>query len=173
MCLLILLCVSIGMIMSGCTSDVPASFAGMDKSDDFKKVIVQTGEMCTFEVDITTFEKETVVYEGEEGTILLAGIEETSSNTVELQFKAQGNIHADRSTIMTACAYKDDGFMQSSVTVEPSENVIAKCSLMTTELKEFGNYFSITILFKNCDVNESGIIKVTLQDLVLIEFYRN
>ena len=166
-CLTVLL---FAIVLSGCASVTPTSFAEMDKSDDFEKVIVQTDEVCTFEVDIENFNKNATVYEGKNGEILLTGIEETSSNVIELQFKAEGVTNADRATILTACAYKDDGFVQSPVTIETSENIIAKYSLMTTEIEEFGNRFALTILFEDCDVKESGTIKVTIQDLLLIEF---
>ena len=169
-CLTVLLFAILVIVLSGCASVTPTSFAEMDKSDDFEKVIVQTDEACTFEVDVTNFKEETAIYEGENGEILLAGIEEISSNVMELQFKAQGVVNADHATVLTACAYKDNGFMQSPVTVEPSENIVVKYSLMTTEIEEFGNRFALTILFENCDVKESGTIKVTLQDLLLIEF---
>ena len=172
MSFVLLLSLGLVLIMSGCTSAMPTSFAEMDKSNDFEKVIVQTDEMCTFEVDIANFETDTIVYEGENGKILLIGVEETSSNVMELRFKAQGVVSEAHSTLMTACAasYEDYGFMQSPVTLEPSENTVVIYSLMTSEFEEFGNYFSLKILFKNCDVKERGIIKVTLQDLVLVEF---
>ena len=169
-CLTILLFAILAIVLSGCASVTPTSFAEMDKSDDFEKVIVETDEACTFEVDIENFNENAAVYEGENGEILLTGIEETSSNVIELQFKAEGVTNADRATILTACAYKDDGFVQSPVTIETSENVIVKYSLMTTEIEEFGNRFALTILFEDCDVKESGTIKVTIQDLLLIEF---
>ena len=68
--LTVLMFAILAIVLSGCASVTPTSFAEMDKSDDFEKVIVQTDEACTFEVDITNFKEETAIYEGENGEIL-------------------------------------------------------------------------------------------------------
>lgn len=163
--------VSVVAIMSGCTSSRSSSFAAMDKNNAFAQTVVKTDEVCEFELDATTFDDvDITVYESERGSIVLSKIEELASNRIELKFRAYGAPDSESATIMTACTYKEDAFLQSPIIVEPSDGIITKYSYMTTEFEEFGNCFSIIVFFENNTVDEIGVITVTLQDLYLVEF---
>ena len=163
--------VSVVVIMSGCAPSRSTSFADMDKNNAFAKTVVKTDEVCEFELDATAFDDvDVTVYESERGSIVLSKIEKLAPNRIELKFCAYGATDSKGATIMTACTYKEDAFLQSPIIIEPSDDIITKYSYMTTEFEEFGNCFSFVVLFEDSTVEEIDVITVTLQDLYLVEF---
>ena len=159
--------------LAGCSARITTSFADMDRNKRFEKSIVQTDEVCTFQLDpamlVETGVFDFVIYEGENGKIVLSEVEMASADTnkLELHFCAYGVISSECSTIMTGCTYGKSGFLKSPITVAECRS--AKYSLMTSEFEDFGNIFSVLIAFDR-NIKDMDIITVTLQNLYLVKF---
>ena len=171
--LLILICGLIFLTVS-CSANTKPSFQNIAESDSYTKSILVTDESCMFELDLENIDDlcNRTVFDSEEGKIILSAAEFVRPDTLDLHFDAQGIIGEDLSTIITASAY-DESFLQSTISITPSEDIRAKYSLQTTEFEDFGNHFSITILFANEDPTPLKTLQLTFSNLLLIEFRKN
>ena len=158
-------------LISACSSNIESSFQKIAESNSCTKSVFVTDKNFGLDIDLENIQNlcDTTVFEDDSGKIILKSAELVSSDTINLQFEAHGNIEEDLSTILTACAY-DEGFLQSQISVTSSESAIVKYSLQTTEFDDFGNRFSISVFLPDQDSTPLKTVNLTFSDLLLISF---
>lgn len=162
---------SLIFLASACSSDVGDSFQTLADSSSYDESVLATDKHFEIDIDLENIEDlcDTTVLDDNSGRIILKTAELVSSDTVDLQFEAHGVIGEDLSTILTACAY-NEGFLQSQVSVTPSESAVVKYSLQTTEFEDFGNRFSISVCLPDQNTNPLKTINLKFSELLLISF---
>ena len=165
-----LICSSI-YLTSACASNTGSSFQKIAGSTSYTKSVFATDKNFELDIDLDNIQNlcDTTVFVDDTGKIILKSAELASSDTINLQFEAHGNIKEDLSTILTACAY-DEGFLQSQISVTSAENAIVKYSLQTTEYEDFGNRFSISVFLPDQDSTPLKTINLTFSELLQISF---
>ena len=158
-------------LISACSSNTESSFQKIAESNSCTKSVFVTDKNFGLDIDLENIQNlcDTTVFEDDSGKIILKSAELVSSDTINLQFEAHGNIEEDLSTILTACAY-NEGFLQSQISVTSSESAIVKYSLQTTEFDDFGNRFSISVFLPDQDSTPLKTVNLTFSDLLLISF---
>ena len=158
-------------LISACSSNIESSFQKIAESNSCTKSVFVTDKNFGLDIDLENIQNlcDTTVFEDDSGKIILKSAELVSSDTINLQFEAHGNIEEDLSTILTACAY-NEGFLQSQISVTSSESAIVKYSLQTTEFDDFGNRFSISVFLPDQDSTPLKTVNLTFSDLLLISF---
>ena len=158
-------------LISACSSNTESSFQKIAESNSCTKSVFVTDKNFGLDIDLENIQNlcDTTVFEDDSGKIILKSAELVSSDTINLQFEAHGNIEEDLSTILTACAY-DEGFLQSQISVTSSESAIVKYSLQTTEFDDFGNRFSISVFLPDQDSTPLKTVNLTFSELLLISF---
>ncbi len=162
---------SVLFLISACSSNTESSFQKIAESNFSTKSVFVTDKNFGLDIDLENIQNlcDTTVFEDDSGKIILKSAELVSSDTINLQFEAHGNIEEDLSTILTACAY-DEGFLQSQISVTSSESAIVKYSLQTTEFDDFGNRFSISVFLPDQDYTPLKTVNLTFSELLLISF---
>lgn len=158
-------------LISACSSNTESSFQKIAESNSCTKSVFVTDKNFGLDIDLENIQNlcDTTVFEDDSGKIILKSAELVSSDTINLQFEAHGNIEEDLSTILTACAY-DEGFLQSQISVTSSESAIVKYSLQTTEFDDFGNRFSISVFLPDQNSTPLKTVNLTFSELLLISF---
>ena len=158
-------------LISACSSNIESSFQKIAESNSCTKSVFVTDKNFGLDIDLENIQNlcDTTVFEDDSGKIILKSAELVSSDTINLQFEAHGNIEEDLSTILTACAY-NEGFLQSQISVTSSESAIVKYSLQTTEFDDFGNRFSISVILPDQDSTPLKTVNLTFSELLLISF---
>ena len=158
-------------LISACSSNTESSFQKIAESNSCTKSVFVTDKNFGLDIDLENIQNlcDTTVFEDDSGKIILKSAELVSSDTINLQFEAHGNIEEDLSTILTACAY-NEGFLQSQISVTSSESAIVKYSLQTTEFDDFGNRFSISVFLPDQDSTPLKTVNLTFSELLLISF---
>ena len=158
-------------LISACSSNIESSFQKIAESNSCTKSVFVTDKNFGLDIDLENIQNlcDTTVFEDDSGKIILKSAELVSSDTINLQFEAHGNIEEDLSTILTACAY-NEGFLQSQISVTSSESAIVKYSLQTTEFDDFGNRFSISVFLPDQDSTPLKTVNLTFSELLLISF---
>ena len=154
-------------LISACSSNTESSFQKIAESNSCTKSVFVTDKNFGLDIDLENIQNlcDTTVFEDDSGKIILKSAELVSSDTINLQFEAHGNIEEDLSTILTACAY-DEGFLQSQISVTSSESAIVKYSLQTTEFDRF----SISVFLPDQDSTPLKTVNLTFSELLLISF---
>lgn len=166
----VLIC-SLILLTSACSSNTESSFQAIAESNSYTKSVLTTDKNFEIDIDLDNIQDlcDTTVLDDDSGKIILKTAECVSSDTINLQFEAHGIIDEDISTILTACAY-DEGFLQSHISVTPSESAIVMYSLQTTELDDFGNRFSISVFLPEQNTAPLEAVNLTFSELPLISF---
>lgn len=156
------------------SSNAKVSFHAMDQSDIYTKSIVTTDEQFSINLDMDVLRSlcGTAVFEDSYGQIILTSADLVSSDLLSLTFEAHGNVGANTSTVLTACAY-NEGFLQSNISVTPTENVVVKYSFQSSEFENYGNRFAISIFFPDHNSDKLKNLNLTFYDLLLISFSKN
>ncbi len=162
---------SLIFLTSACTSNTESSFQTIAESNSYTKSVLATDKYFEIDIDLENIQDlcDTTVLDDDSGKIILKTAESVSSDTINLQFEAHGIIDKDISTILTACAY-DEGFLQSQISVTPSESAIVKYSLQTTEFDDFGSRFSISIFLPDQNTTSLETVNLTFSELLLVSF---
>ena len=154
---------------SACTSNVEGSFQTIAESNSYIKYILSTDEYFEIDIDLENIQNlnDTSVLDDDFGKIILKTVESVSSDTIDLHFEAHGIINESQSTILTACACNEE-FLQSQISVTPSESASVKYSLQTTEFDDFGNRFSISVFLPDLNSIPLKTISLTVSELLLV-----
>ncbi len=164
----ILFCLLFQLI--GCTSEVSPSFKEIAQDSTYVKTVFATSESFVVGVDTRTLSSvfNAVVYTSEKGEIVLSKAEFINPCTIEFHFDARGTLTSNSAALITACIY-DSTFLQSSVSITPSNSAYIIYSLQTAEFEEFGNKFSISVHFPDATLIPHEL-QLTFSNLLFVEF---